>query len=92
MPSAFGSSQARTREFLEAHKAGRAAWPGLETGAIIKTGDGIYCLIGEWADADAIVKARTGMIATLDSFRHVLVPTATGATDAVSGPVVLSLT
>ena len=88
----FRIKPGKDKEFLEAHKAGRAAWPGLETGAIIKTGDGIYCLIGEWADADAIVKARTGMIATLDSFRHVLEPTATGATDAVSGPVVLSLT
>ena len=79
-------------EFLEAHNAGKAAWPGLKTAAIIKTGEAAYCLIGEWADMDAIAKARAGMIATLDSFRHVLEPTALGATDAVSGPMVLSLT
>lgn len=78
-------------EFLEAHNAGKAAWPGLKTAAIIKTGEASYCLIGEWTDTDAIAKARPEMIATLDSFRHVLEPTASGVTDAVSGQVVLSL-
>lgn len=79
--------------FLDAHRAGKANWPGLERGLIIRTGDRTYCLIGEWTDADALVNARAGMVATLDGFRHVLedLGGGTGVTDAVSGPVVLDL-
>jgi hypothetical protein len=80
------------QEFLEAHGSGKAAWPGLKTGVIVKTGDNAYCLIGEWSDAEALVSARPRMIATLDTFRRVLEPTASGVTDAVSGPVVMTLT
>lgn len=80
------------REFLEAHGSGKAAWPGLTKGAIIKTGENAYCLIGEWPDSEALASARPRMISTLDTFRRVLEPTASGATDAISGPVVLTLT
>ena len=80
--------------FLNAHRDGKARWPGLVHGAIIKTGDRAYCLIGEWADANAMAKARTRMIETLDSFRETLEDQGAGlgVTDAVSGPVVLDLT
>ena len=80
------------RAFLEAHGAGKAAWPGLKKGVIVKTGDNAYCLIGEWPDNEALASARPSMIATLDTFRQVLEPTASGVTDALSGPVVLTLT
>jgi len=80
------------REFLAAHGPGKAAWPGLRKGVIVKTSDNAYCLIGEWPDGKALASARPRMIATLDTFRSVLEPTASGATDAVSGPVVLTLT
>lgn len=79
------------RQFLEAHGPGKAKWPGLTKGAIIKTGEGAYCLIGEWVDDKALADARSRMIATLDTFRNVLTPTSTGVTDAVSGPVILTL-
>ena len=79
------------RQILEAHAPGKAKWPGLTKAAIIKTGDGAYCLIGEWVDEKALSDARSGMIATLDTFRNVLVPTASGVTDAVSGPVILTV-
>ena len=46
--------------FLDAHRDGKANWPGLLRGAIIATGDRSYCLIGEWADADARAQARAG--------------------------------
>ena len=36
--------------FLNAHRNGKARWPGLSRGTIVKTGDGTYCLIGEWPD------------------------------------------
>ena len=40
--------------FLDAHLDGKAKWPGLAKGTIIKTGDASYCLIGEWTSADAL--------------------------------------
>jgi hypothetical protein len=79
--------------FLDAHREGKANWPGLLRGVMIKTGERTYCLIGEWADTEAIVEARGKMIATLDSFRETLgdLGDGLGVTDAVSGPVVLDL-
>jgi quinol monooxygenase YgiN len=79
--------------FLDAHRAGRANWPGLIRGQLIKTGERSYCLIGEWTDMDAIAAARRDMIATLDGFRPALedLGNGLGVTDAVSGPVVLDL-
>lgn len=79
--------------FLDAHRHGKANWPGLVRGEIIRTGDGAYCLIGEWADQAALAGARSEMIATLNSFRATLedLGGGRGVTDAVSGPVVLDL-
>ena len=79
--------------FLDAHRGGRANWPGLTRGTIIRTGERSYCLIGEWSDPEALGAARTAMIATLDGFRGVLeeIEDGRGVTDAVSGPVVLDL-
>ena len=87
----FRVKPGRDHEFLAAHKAAEAVWPGLEHAVIVKTGDSAYCLIGEWSDEEAMVKARPAMIATLDTFRGALEETATGVTDAVSGTVVLTL-
>ena len=79
--------------FLDAHRSGRANWPGLKRGTIIRTGAQTYCLIGEWYDVEALAAARPAMIATLDGFRELLqeIATGTGVTDAVSGPAVLDL-
>jgi hypothetical protein len=79
--------------FLDAHRDSKADWPGLHRGAIIKTGDQAYCLIGEWADANALAEGRGKMIETLNSFRDVLedLGEGRGVTDAISGPVVLDL-
>jgi hypothetical protein len=79
--------------FLDAHRDGKAKWPGLTRGSIIKTGDHTFCLIGEWSNAEALVAARPAMIKTLDSFRSVLEDQGSGRglTDAVSGAVVLAL-
>ena len=79
--------------FLDAHRDGKAAWPGLRRGVIVKTGDRSYCLVGEWSDASSIADARASMIGTLDTFRHTLeeLGSGLGVTDAVSGPVVLAL-
>jgi hypothetical protein len=79
--------------FLDAHRDGKAAWPGLQRGIIVKTGDRSYCLIGEWSDPQSLAAARAEMIETLDTFRHTLgdLGSGLGVTDAVSGPVVLAL-
>jgi hypothetical protein len=79
--------------FLNAHRDGKGAWPGLTRGLIFDAGERTYVLIGEWPDMTALAGARTGMIATLDTFRHALddLGAGLGVTDAVSGRVVLSL-
>ena len=79
--------------FLDAHRNGKAKWPGLERGIILQTGEQTFCLIGTWSSQDALVAARPAMIKTLDSFRSVLEDQGNGRglTDAVSGEVVLDL-
>ena len=79
--------------FLDAHRNGKAKWPGLLRGTIIKTGERSFCLIGEWQSADALTAARPAMIKTLDSFRSLLEDQAggRGITDAISGPAALEL-
>ena len=70
-----------------------AAWPGMKSAKMIKTGDRSYCIIGEWTDMEALAKARPNMIATLNSFRYMLEDLGgnLGVTDPVSDPVVLEL-
>lgn len=87
----FRVKPGREQDFLDAHRA--VAWPGLSRASIIATGDGGYCLIAEWEDADALAAARPHMIATLDTFRDTLAELGEGrgVTDAVSGPVVLAV-
>jgi hypothetical protein len=89
----FKVKQGEESAFLDAHRDGKAKWPGLEHGVIIKTGEQTFCLIGTWSSQDAMVAARSAMIKTLDSFRSVLEDQGNGrgVTDAVSGAVVLDL-
>ena len=89
----FRVKPGRDQDFLDAHKRVQTSWPGLAHVNMIKTGDRSYCIIGEWADMDALAKARPEMIATLDSFRDTLedLGSGIGVTDPVSGPVVLAL-
>ena len=96
--SAFNTVRFRVKpgqeqKFLDAHRAGKANWPGLLRGEIIQTGDRTFCLIGEWANMEAIAAARNRMIATLDGFRDTLEDRGEGrgVTDAVSGPVMVDL-
>ena len=89
----FRVKSGRDEEFLDAHKEIGGSWPGLRHVNIIKTGDHSYCIIAEWTDVDALIKARPNMIETLNSFRDTLedLGGGLGLTDAVSGPVVLAL-
>jgi hypothetical protein len=81
------------QEFLDAHEKIGATWPGLIHANIVKTGDRSYCIIAEWNDMDACIKARPNMITTLDSFRDSLedLGGGLGVTDPAAGPVVLEL-
>jgi hypothetical protein len=80
--------------FLDAHRDGKAAWPGMTRGFIINTGERTYVLVGEWPDATALAAARQRMIDTLNTFRHALedLGSGLGVTEAVSGSVALALT
>jgi antibiotic biosynthesis monooxygenase (ABM) superfamily enzyme len=88
----FKVKPGREAEFLDAHRAIGADWPGLRRAHIIETKAGGYCLIAEWDDMAALAGAREAMIATLDSFRDTLeeLGEGRGVTDAVAGPVVLA--
>ena len=89
----FRVKPGREQEFLDAHKKVDRNWAGLQRVNIIKTGDRAYCIIAEWSDMDALAAARPSMIATLDTFRDTLedLGNGLGATDPVSGPVILTL-
>ena len=89
----FRVKPGRDQEFLDAHKQIEATWPGLMHANIIQTGDRSYCIIAEWKDMDACIRARPNMITTLDSFRDTLeeLGSGLGVTDPVAGPVVLAL-
>ena len=56
----FKVKSGQENAFLDAHRAGKAKWPGLERGVIIKTGEQTFCLIGTWASEEAMVAARAG--------------------------------
>ena len=79
--------------FIEAHRKADRNWPGLRRANLIKTGEQNYCVIGEWDGMDSLAAARPHMVATLDSFRHLLEDLGgdLGVTDPVSGPVALEL-
>ena len=68
----FKVKSGQENAFLDAHRDGKAKWPGLERGVIIKTGEQTFCLIGTWTSQEAMVAARPAMIKTLDSFRATL--------------------
>jgi hypothetical protein len=89
----FRVKPGRDQEFLDAHKTIGATWQGLLHANIIKTGDHSYCIIAEWQNMDACIKARPDMISTLNSFRDTLedLGGGIGVTDPVAGPVILAL-
>jgi hypothetical protein len=82
----------REEAVIEAHRSA-AELPGWAGGALVKTGDRAYCLIGTWDKFDSIVAARPQMIALLDSIRDSLedLGNGLGVTDPVSGEAVIEL-
>lgn len=79
--------------FVEAHRRADTAFKGFVRGALVKTGERAYCMVGEWDSFDSIVAARPQMLAVLDSVRADLedLGSGLGLTDPVSGQVVVEL-
>ena len=89
----FRVKPGRENDFLAAHKAANRGFPGMRRFSMVKTGEGAYCVIGEWASFEKIVAARPGMIAILDTFRDCLMDLGggLGVTDPVAGTAVMEI-
>jgi hypothetical protein len=89
----FRIKPGRENDFLAAHKAANRGFPGMRRFSMVKTGEGAYCVIGEWASFDKIAAARPGMIAILDTFRDCLMDLGggLGVTDPVAGTTVMEI-
>jgi len=77
--------------FVAAHRdLGIDGFSGARRFSLIKTGEGTYCIVGEWNSFDDIVGARPKMVGLLDTFRHLLedLGAGIGVTDPVSGEAV----
>jgi hypothetical protein len=79
--------------FIAAHRGRRLGVNGFRGGALVKTGERSYCIVGEWTSHRKMPEARPKMIAILDTFRDDLedLGAGLGFTDPVSGEVVVKL-
>jgi quinol monooxygenase YgiN len=79
--------------FVARHRDAGRDMPGFRRGALVKTGDRTYCMIGEWSSMGHIIGARPTMIAMLDTFRDLLedLGGGLGVTDPVSGEAVVEM-
>ena len=86
----FRTKPGKEKAFIEAHEKNAFNAAGFRKGALIKTGEGTFCFVGEWNDMDSLAAARPSMIGLLDTFRDTLEDLGgnLGVTDPVSGPVV----
>ena len=86
----FKVKPGQEQKFVDTHR-NIENLPGMIDGALIKTGDRTYCLVGKWDKFDSIVAARPKMTPILDQFRGMLedLGGGLGVTDPVSGEVVV---
>lgn len=86
----FKVKPGQEQKFIDMHKD-LPIPPGMVDGALIKTGDRTFCLIGKWQNLDQIVTARPQMVGILDKFRGMLedLGGGLGVTDPVSGSAVV---
>ena len=79
--------------FIAAHRNARPKFKGFRGGALVKTGEQTFCIVGEWANFQKLADARPGMIGLLDTFRDDLedLGNGLGVTDPVSGELIYRL-
>jgi len=79
--------------FIAAHRGRKLGLRGFRGGALVKTGERGYCIVGEWTSLQRMIEARPKMIEILDTFRNDLedLGAGLGVTDPVSGDVVVNL-
>lgn len=79
--------------FIDAHRKMKPDLKGFIGGALIRTGDRTFCMVGEWRSFQSIVDARPRMISLLDEVRGMLedLGGGLGPTDPVSGEAVVKL-
>jgi hypothetical protein len=89
----FRVKPGRESEFIDAHRNAKRDFAGSKRFLLVKTGERLYCVIGEWNDFDSLAKARPKMIALLDTFRDTLedLGGGLGVTDPVSGEVIVEM-
>lgn len=79
--------------FIDMHRNMKPELKGFLGGALIKTGDQTFCMVGEWRNFQSIVDARPQMVSLLDGLRGMLedLGGGLGLTDPVSGEVVVKI-
>ena len=89
----FRVKPGREDAFIDAHRRTDIAFEGFRRGALVKTGEHTFCVVGEWDSFDRLAAARPQMIAILDTLRPDLEDLGgdLGVTDPVSGEVVVEL-
>jgi hypothetical protein len=89
----FRVKSGRQEHFVAAHRKARPNFKGFRGGALVRTGEQTFCIVGEWVSLKALAAARPEMIGILDSFRDDLedLGGGLGVTDPVSGETVARL-
>jgi hypothetical protein len=89
----FRVKPGQQEHFIAAHRSARQSFKGFRGGALVKTGEQTFCIIGEWANFKKLAEARPQMIGLLDTFRDDLeeLGGGLGVTDPVSGEMVFKL-
>lgn len=89
----FRTKPGKEQAFIDAHKKAKLDVGGFRKGALIRTGDRTFCIVGEWNDMDSLAAARPQMIGLLDTMRDMLEDLGgdLGVTDPVSGMVVANI-
>lgn len=88
----FKVKPGQEERFIAAHRFD-PEFKGFRGGALVKTGERAYCLIGEWESFEHLAGAREQLVGILDTFRDALedLGGGLGKTDPVSGEAVVVL-